>query len=244
MGRPSGTTVVVTLCAAAVVGVIAVLPLAVPARHTTAHRTSSRVPIISAPTNSAPPAAVAPRVLAIGDSVMKGYEVPTGQSWLDLLAAKQSWSLMDRSCNGAGFIHVAPADCRTNLPGVIAAASPASPQYVIVSGSVNDFGTNNLQLQAVTNQAFATLRSEFPTAHIIALRVAWGDRTPPGKVAIIDAQVRTAVAAVHGDFIDFGTPLLGHPELVQSDHLHPNAAGQLVLEGAIQSALAQAGVVI
>jgi acyl-CoA thioesterase-1 len=182
--------------------------------------------------------------LAIGDSVMKGYGVPAGQSWLDLLATQQRWSLVDRSCNGAGFIHVAPADCKTNLPGVIAAGAPLAPQFVIVSGSANDFGTNNVQLQAVTNQAFATLRSEFPAARIIALRVAWGDRTPPGKVAIIDAQVRAAATAVHGQFVDFGAPLLGHPDLMQADHLHPNAAGQLVLKTAIESALAQAGVVI
>jgi acyl-CoA thioesterase-1 len=234
----------VTLGALVVCGAVAVMPLAASAPARVQHRAAP--PSASATTHptTPPPTAVAPTVLAVGDSVMKGYGVPAGQSWLDLLATQQSWSLVDRSCDGAGFIHVAPADCKTNLPSVITAAAPLAPQFVIISGSANDFGTNNLQLQGVTNQAFTALRSEFPAAHIIALRVAWGDRTPPGKVAIIDAQVRAAATAVHGQFIDFGTPLLGHPELMQADHLHPNAAGQLVLKTAIESALAQAGVVI
>lgn len=234
----------VTLGALAVCSAVALLPLATSALTSAEHRSAPSGASATTHPTTPPPTAVTLTVLAIGDSVMKGYGVPAGQSWLDLLATQQSWSLMDRSCDGAGFIHVAPADCHTNLPGVIAAAAPLTPQFIIVSGSANDFGTNNSQLQAVTNQAFATLRSEFPAAHILALRIAWGDRTPPGKVAIIDAQVRAAAIAVHGQFIDFGTPLLGHPELLQADHLHPNAAGQLVLKSAIESALAQAGVVI
>jgi acyl-CoA thioesterase I len=234
----------VTFGALVVCGAVALVPLLASAPTSAQHRAAPPTASATAHPSAPPPTAVAPTVLAIGDSVMKGYGVPVGQSWLDLLATQQNWSLLDRSCNGAGFIHVAPADCKTNLSGVIASAAPVAPQFVIVSGSANDFGTINSQLQAVTNQAFTTLRSEFPAAQIIALRVAWGDRTPPGKVAIIDAQVRTAAVAVHGQFIDFGTPLLGHPELMQADHLHPNAAGQLVLKSAIESALIQAGVVI
>ncbi|MCU1471827.1 MAG: hydrolase family protein [Glaciihabitans sp.] len=175
---------------------------------------------------------------------MKGYGVPTGHSWLELIAAQKGWVLLDQACNGAGFIRVGAADCRTNFPGVISHAASLSPNFVVISGSANDFGTNNAQLKQVTDKAFASLRAEFPTAHIVALRVAWGDRTPPGKVAIIDAQVRAAVASVHGDFVDFGTPLRGHPGLMQADHLHPNAAGQLVLKSAIESAMAHAGIVI
>ena len=175
---------------------------------------------------------------------MKGYGVPAHHSWLELMAAQRSWVLLDRACNGAGFIRVGVADCRTNFPGVIAHASSLSPNFVVISGSANDFGTNNAQLKQVTDKAFASLRAEFPAAHIIALRVAWGDQTPPGKVAIIDAQVRAAVSSVHGEFVDFGTPLREHPELMQADHLHPNAAGQLVLKSAIESAMAHAGIVI
>jgi lysophospholipase L1-like esterase len=175
---------------------------------------------------------------------MKGYGVPKGHSWLRLVAAQSGWVLLDRACNGAGFIRVGAADCKTNFPGVISQAASLSPTFIVISGSANDFGTNNAQLKQVTDRAFDSLRAEFPAAHIIALRVAWGDQTPPGKVAIIDAQVRAAAAAVHGDYIDYGTPLRGHPELMQADHLHPNTAGQLVLKAAIEAAMARAGVVI
>ena len=187
---------------------------------------------------------IRPTVLAIGDSVMKGYGDPVGDSWLDIIAAKQNWNLIDRSCDGAGFIKAAPADCGMNFAGVIAAAKGLSPDYVIITGSANDFGTNNALLQAATDQAIAQLRVQFPRASIIGLPVAWGDQQPPGKVAVINSQIAAAMPSVAGTYVDFGTPLRSHPELMQNDHLHPLATGQRVLEAAIEASIVRAGIVI
>ena len=175
---------------------------------------------------------------------MKGYGDPVGDSWLDIIAKKQNWNLIDRSCDGAGFITVAPADCQKNFGGIIAGAQGLTPDYVIITGSANDFGTNNAQLDSVTHEAIEQLRALFPRASILGLRVAWGDQQPPGKVAIINSQIADAMQSVNGTFIDFGTPLLSHPELMQADHFHPLPPGQVALEAAIEAALARAGIVI
>jgi lysophospholipase L1-like esterase len=195
-------------------------------------------------TPAPPPSPIRPTVLAIGDSVMKGYGVPPGDSWLDKLATMQGWNLIDRSCDGAGFIRVGAADCGKNFPAIVAASRGLAPDFVIISGSANDFGTDNDQLRATTDAAVEALRTEFPRATLIGLNVAWGDQPPPGKVAVINEQVAGAMANVHGIYLDFGTPLRLHPELMQADHLHPRPAGQLVLESAIEKALAHAGLVI
>lgn len=208
------------------------------------HSTSTSAVKSLSPSASPTPTSIAPTVLAIGDSVMKGYGVPAGGSWLRLIAHKHGWNLIDRSCDGAGFIHVAPADCKETIPEIITDAKDVTPDFVIVSGSANDFGTNNAQLQVVTDNAIHQLRAEFPHATIIGLNVAWGDQQPPGKVAIINAQIAAAMGSVSGIYVDFGAPLRSHPELMQADHLHPLATGQIVLEAAIEQSLARTGLVI
>jgi hypothetical protein len=175
---------------------------------------------------------------------MKGYGDPRGDSWLDRLATRRGWNLIDRSCDGAGFIRVGAADCGKNFPGFIAASKGLAPNFVIISGSANDFGTDNDQLQATTHATVEALRTEFPRATLIGLNIAWGDQQPPGKVAVIDAQIAGAMANVHEIYLDFGAPLRLHPELMQADHVHPRPAGQLVLESPIEKALAHAGLVI
>jgi hypothetical protein len=50
--------------------------------------------------------------------------------------------------------------------------------------------------------------------------------------------------SVSGTFVDFGTPLRSHPDLMQADHLHPLPNGQTELETAIEAALAREGIVI
>ena len=60
------------------------------------------------------------------------------------------------------------------------------------------------------------------------------------SVHLIDAQVMQAVEQVGGTYPDIGQPLASHPELMQVDGVHPTAAGQLVLDAAIQGALTTA----
>jgi acyl-CoA thioesterase-1 len=193
---------------------------------------------VAAPAVAPPPS----EVLVVGDSIMKGYGLSESQAWPTLLADDNGWALTSDACNGAGFLDVAGVDCLENFPQIIAGAAGLSPSLVLIAGSSNDIGEDVAALQASTIQSFSRLRSQFPTARIIALNTFWGDTTPPPEVATIDAQVSAAVKRVGGSYLDVGQPLDGRPDLMQADDIHPTVEGQQLLEQAIFAALQQAAV--
>ncbi len=204
---------------------------------------TTATPTTATPTEPVAPQAVmaAPQVLTIGDSIMKGFGLPTSQAWPALIAAQNGWELTTLACNGAGFLTIGSTqDCGNNFPGVVIAAAALHPDIIIISGSSNDFGENNTALLDSTITAVTRLRAEFPNARIIGLSTVWGDTAPPAQLAQIDAQVTQAVEQVGGTYLDIGQPLSGHPEWMQADDVHPTADGQLVLDAAIQGAFATA----
>src|ERR1019366_328121 len=149
----------VVVASIAITSVLAIALSAPSQPRATASEVDSSTVAVDSPAPT--PTPVRPTVLAIGDSVMKGYGDPVGDSWLDIIAKKQNWNLIDRSCDGAGFITVAPADCQKNFGGIIEGAQGLTPDYVIITGSANDFGTNNAQLDSVTHEAIEQLRALF-----------------------------------------------------------------------------------
>ena len=210
-----------------------------------ASRRGAPVPATSTPSVSATPPAIAPtaplHVLTIGDSVMKGFGVEAGQAWPELISQQDGWSLTTLACNGAGFLALGnPDDCDSNFPSIVEAASSLHPDLVIIEGSSNDFGMSNSSLLESTVSAASALHAKFPRAKIVGLSAVWGDTTVPDEIAEIDSQVQQAMTQVGGTYVDFGQPLSGHPELMQSDDVHPTAAGQQVLAAAIKDALVSA----
>ena len=218
-----------------------------------ASRRAAPVPATSTPSVSATPPAIAPtvvptvastaplNVLTIGDSVMKGFGVEAGQAWPELISQQDGWSLTTLACNGAGFLAIGnPDDCDSNFPSIVEVASSLHPDLVIIEGSSNDFGMSSSSLLESTVGAVSALHAKFPRAKIVGLSAVWGDTTVPDEIAEIDSQVQQAMTQVGGTYVDFGQPLSGHPELMQSDDVHPTAAGQQVLAAAIKGALVSA----
>ena len=211
-----------------------------------ASRRAAPVPATSTPSVSATPQEIAPtvvptvplHVLTIGDSVMKGFGVEPGQAWPELISQQNGWSLTTLACNGAGFLAIGnPDDCDSNFPSIVEAASSLHPDLVIIEGSSNDFGMSSSSLLESTVGAVSALHAKFPRAKIVGLSTVWGDTTVPDEIAEIDSQVQQAMTQVGGTYVDLGQPLSGHPELMQSDDVHPTAAGQQVLAAAIKDAL-------
>ena len=211
-----------------------------------ASRRAAPVPATSTPSVSATPQAIAPpvaptvplHVLTIGDSVMKGFGVEPGQAWPELISQQNGWSLTTLACNGAGFLAIGnPDDCDSNFSSIVEAASSLHPDLVIIEGSSNDFGMSSSSLLESTVGAVSALHAKFPRAKIVGLSTVWGDTTVPDEIAEIDSQVQQAMTQVGGTYVDLGQPLSGHPELMQSDDVHPTAAGQQVLAAAIKDAL-------
>jgi acyl-CoA thioesterase-1 len=171
---------------------------------------------------------------------MRGFGLPTGQAWPYLVASSDQMVLTTVACDGAGVLQVGSSnECDSDYAGIISAL-PASlnPDIVIIQGSSNDLGISNRDLASATISEVQTIHSMYPLAQIVGLSSLWGYTSVPSQLAAIDSQVQTAVQSVGGTFYNIGQPWSGHPELMQPSDVHPTTAGQVLVAGIIQSAIA------
>ncbi len=174
---------------------------------------------------------------------MKGHGLDADQAWPALMASQDGWRLDNLACDGAGFLTVGDdSDCGETFSGLVKKAVALHPRTVIIEGSSNDFGESDDALFPETVSQLQRLRAALPDAQIIGLSTIWGDTTAPEQLADVNEQVQTAVQKVGGRYLDIGQPLFGHPEWMQSDDVHPTAAGQLAIFGAVQTAFSEAGI--
>lgn len=183
-----------------------------------------------------------PSVVAIGDSIMKGHGLNADEAWPALMAQQNGWRLDNLACDGAGFLAIGDdADCGETFAGLVARAVALHPRTIVIEGSSNDVGKSDRDLKSETIKQLAQLRAALPDVQIIGLSTVWNDTAVPAQLADIDQQVRTAVEKVGGRFLEIGQPLSGHTEWMQSDDVHPTAAGQLAIYAAVQTAFRKAG---
>lgn len=182
-----------------------------------------------------------PRLLAIGDSIMKGHGLEANEAWPALIAAKRGWTLDNLACDGAGFLTTGDkTDCDGTFAALITEAEKLQPRTVIVEGSSNDFGESNQALYKETVSELRQLHAALPHARIVGLSTVWNDTAVPQQLAHVNNQVKHAVLMVGGRYLDIGQPLFGHPEWMQSDDVHPTARGQIAIEDAVEAAFATA----
>jgi acyl-CoA thioesterase-1 len=178
-----------------------------------------------------------PAVVAIGDSIMEGHGLSANQAWVASVAKQDGWKLTNLASDGSGFLKVGTKG--DTFADQARAAIALHPSVVVVSGSSNDLGQSDAELSAATAATLKMIRLALPAARIIAVSAVWGATALPAQMIAINNQVKAAVAAVGGDYLNIGQPLSGHPELMQSDAVHPTAAGQLVLARAVAAAARQ-----
>jgi lysophospholipase L1-like esterase len=191
-------------------------------------------------TNSSASAA-RPVVVAIGDSIMKGHGLTAAQAWPAMLATTNNWKLTNLACDGAGFVKAGDdSDCGGDFSGLVSEAVALHPALIVLSGSSNDLGIDNAQLRTQTLAVVSSLRARLPDTAIVGISTVWNDTVAPDQMDDINEQVRQAVKAVHGIYLDIGQPLAGHRSWLQSDDIHPTVTGQhqlaKVIAGAIRSA--------
>lgn len=183
-----------------------------------------------------------PTVVAIGDSIMKGHGLDAASAWPALLAERYGWRLTSLASNGSGFL--TPGTRGDTFRDQIEAAEDLHPNVVIIAGSSNDLGDDDDTLDAATVSAITHLHRVLPATRIIAVSPVWGATALPAQLTTIDAEVNSAVAAIGGTSLEIGQPLAGHPELMQSDGVHPTRQGQQVLADAIAAALRASGITV
>lgn len=191
---------------------------------------------------AAPSASLAPlRVVTLGDSLMSGAGLPLGEAWPALLAQREDVSLTNLACGGMGF--VVTGECGTAYAGFSPAIAALQPDLIIVQSSSNDFWEDADEIRADTDDTIVQLHDAAPGARIVGLSTIWNDDPDvPDDTATTSDALRDAVDSVGGAFVDVGQPLVGHPEWLQDDDIHPTARGQKAIEQTVVSALQDAGV--
>jgi acyl-CoA thioesterase I len=146
------------------------------------------------------------KVATIGDSIMSGHGLDPAQAWPVLLGARESVAVSNLGCGGAGFIAV--GECDTDYSGLVAEAAAEHPDVVIIQSSDNDFGEDDDDIASATTATVASLRTALPNARIIGFSTLWDQPGElPDQVASTSDDLRSAVEAVGGTFIDLGQPL-------------------------------------
>lgn len=187
---------------------------------------------VAEPTAASAPAADETVILALGDSLFAGYGLEPGQSYpAHLETALKARGLKVRIVN-AGVSGDTTADGLQRVDFVMKSL-PRKPALAIVSLGGNDM-LRGLS-PAETRRNLEALVAKFRAAGVPVLLM--GMLAAPNLGAdyagkfnpIYPALAKQAGVQLVPFFL---APLMGHPELVQSDHIHPTLAGIDVLVGA------------
>lgn len=202
---------------------------------------SAAPPPASGSASPAPASPATTRVVALGDSVMSGYGLAPDEAWPLLLADRAHVHLTNLACPGMGF--VVAGECGTSYEGLVPAVAALQPQLLVVESSSNDFWEDPDEIRDDTDSTIAQLHDAAPDALIVGLSTIWNDDPDvPDDTAVTSEALRDAVDAVGGTFLDVGQPLVGHPEWMQEDDVHPTARGQRAIEQTVMTTLRDADV--
>lgn len=195
-----------------------------------------QAPVAGQRSAAAAPVAERPVAVAIGDSIAFGKGIRQDQAWPSLVAKVHDWRLTDLAVSGSGFLH--PGWNRTTFQQQVDQAVKLKPEYILIAATRNDRLEDPTALAQKSTELVGTLRTTFPHAHIIGVTAIWGSDQPPSTITMVDDAFQSAIEAVDGTFVDIGFPLVGHPEWLQPDGIHPTPAGQEIVAKTIEAKLA------
>jgi lysophospholipase L1-like esterase len=115
----------------------------------------------------------------------------------------------------------------------------AHPDVVVVSGGRNDLSTEHdlTATASEVDQLFHALHTKLPDATLIAVAPFWGDSDLPQPLITLGHEVKDAVTAVHGTYLDVEDPIHGHPGFMAND-TDPDDDGHAAIAAALQSVVA------
>lgn len=192
-----------------------------------------------------PPAATSEKVVEgpvvafLGDSYTVGARASSENTrWSSLVSKELGWSEQNFGIADTGYLVEGAMANGAPYADRIPAVAEAKPEIVVVSGGLNDMFSSTPDIVASINATYTELRAALPDARIIAVSPLWtaGEPVPEQMLAINDA-VREAAVAVEAEYMDIGQPLVGHPEWMHSDKVHPLDEGYAAIAEAFLSAV-------
>jgi len=165
-----------------------------------------------------------PGILVIGDSLSAGYGMDIAQSWPMLLQKRLNQEQLGYQVINASVSGDTTRTALNRLPQALAQHQPA---VVIISLGGND-GLRGIPLSEMQNSLSKMV--QLSQQHQARVLLA-GVRLPPnyGKVYIerFSSVYETLASDTNSPLVQhLLANVAEHPELMQEDGLHPNAAGQ------------------
>lgn len=183
----------------------------------------------SAPSREAE-AASEQTALFIGDSYTTGSRASEPSArWTSKVAAASRWQEINEGRGGTGYISTSDRrgcgrDYCPTYQEVIESLSGLAPEIVVISGGRNDGQRAPADYERVVESTLKSASAKWPQAEIIVTSPIWDDEQPSWAPEMAQA-VKTAADKTQATYVDLGQPLLGHPEYLSADSIHPNDAG-------------------
>jgi lysophospholipase L1-like esterase len=194
-----------------------------------------------------PPARTArPLVVMLGDSYTAGTGASVETSrWSTLVATSQGWRETNLARGGTGWATTSTTGCGLVLCPTLAqmagAAVQARPDVVLVSAGRNDltiYQSNKTLVRDSIEQTIATLRAGLPHARIVVISPMWDSSAVNPGILEMATWTQQSAAAHGAQWVGGASSwLLGHPEWVSADAVHPADAGHAQIAHHVLAAL-------
>jgi lysophospholipase L1-like esterase len=192
-----------------------------------------------------------PVVAFLGDSYTAGVGASPGRTWPELLASNLAWdSYKSFAHGGTGYATTVTKNAMRicgldQCPSYIEALPRVidyAPNLVIVAGGRNDTRKSVDEVEAGAKELLESLSRELPEATVVVTSPIWDARQRPAKLDQLTEVIRRAAEETNATYLDLGEPFAGKPELITSDHVHPNDAGYQLLAHLVAKGLVEAGI--
>ncbi len=218
-----------------------------------------KAPVIPPPQPAATPATyptpkpvVTHHILVVGDSLTEGSGEGGGgyTGWPALV-----WPTLQTSVRivlpvlagegGSGYVH--PGNSGTTFGERAAKYITPDDELVVFFGSTNDSVASPGALASAVRDTFAKTKAAAPAAKLLVIGPVATSPNPPPEIARIPGILRDEAQAVGAEFVDPIAEgwLATNPEMIGSDGVHPNDAGERYLADRIgpliRDALQQSG---
>lgn len=182
-----------------------------------------------------PPKDSRPVAAFLGDSFTTGTGAgSTSKRWTSLVAASQGWQELNYGVGGTNYGTDGPNSTAQSYAERLTSIIISSPNIVVVSSAGNSMGQG--QEEAIT-ETFETLRDGLPEAQLIATSPYTRSGDFPDQLREFGDEIRDAVEAVDGRYVDIGHPLGNRSGVMSDDGVHPNAEGYKLIADAVEAEL-------
>jgi lysophospholipase L1-like esterase len=192
-----------------------------------------------------------PVVAFLGDSYTAGVGASPGQTWPELLASILAWdSYKSFAHGGTGYattvtknaMRICGLDQCPSYTEALPQVIDYAPSLVIVAGGRNDTRKSVEEVEAGARGLLDSLSKALPEATVVVTSPIWDARERPAKLDQLTEVIRRAAEETNATYLDLGEPFAGKPELITSDHVHPNDAGYQLLARTIAEGLVEKGI--